>query len=114
VRTPPENDRGRPARRPRQTDPLAHREIAADRSRPGGVDSLRRQVASLRRRLEAIEAALVDARAEAASEPEYMAQPPEPGSPAWSGHLAELSAQLGSLAAAYAHVEGQRAERRAA
>jgi hypothetical protein len=108
----PGNDRGRPARRPRQSDPLAHREITADRSRSGDLDRLRRQVASLRRRLDAIEADLAGAQAE--PEPQYVSRPPEPGSPAWSGYLAELSGELGSLAAAYAHVEGQRTERRAA
>jgi hypothetical protein len=38
-------------------------------------------------------------------EPPYVWIPPRPGSWEWSGYLAELSAELGSLEAAYAAVD---------
>jgi hypothetical protein len=40
-------------------------------------------------------------------EPPYVRVPPLPGSWEWSGFLAELSAELGSLEAAYAAVDPQ-------
>jgi hypothetical protein len=40
-------------------------------------------------------------------EPPYVRIPPQPGSWEWSGYLAELSADLGSLEAAYAAVDPQ-------
>ena len=38
-------------------------------------------------------------------EPPYVWVPPRPGSWEWSGYLAELSAELGTLEAAYAAVD---------
>jgi hypothetical protein len=38
-------------------------------------------------------------------EPPYVPVPPRPGSWEWSGYLAELSVELGSLEAAYAAVD---------
>jgi hypothetical protein len=66
--------------------------------------------ARLRRRLAAVEARIAAADAFAAC---YVPRPPRPGDPGWSGYLAALSAELGSLDAAYQAVEDQQARQAA-
>lgn len=66
--------------------------------------------ARLRRRLAAVEARIATAETLAVS---YVPRPPRPGDPDWSAYLAGLGVELGSLAAAYQAVDGQRAMRAA-